>query len=138
MTFEIFVSSAVVSTIFGFVGNIIAAKIAQNTAVKAAQETATQEIKRMERTWEREDLVSSDEEFAAMTAAVARYVHRNTIEHGIDAAGKVAGVRSKEHGEMGRILDALHKSIDDRDQEKAALEMSKAIDEKRKIKGYSD
>lgn len=138
MTFEIFVSSAVVSTVFGFIGNIIAAKIAQKTAIKTAQETATQEIKKMERTWEREDLVSSDEEFSAMTTAVARYVHRNSIEHGVDAAGKVAGVRSKEHGEMGKILDDLHKSIDDRNLEQAAIELSKAIDEKRKIKGHSD
>ena len=135
MTFEIFVSSAVVSTVFGFAGNLIAAKIAQKTAIKTAQETATQEIKKMERAWEREDLVSSDEEFSAMATAVARYVHRNSMENGVDAAGKVAGVRSKEHGEMGRILDALHNSIDDRDLEKAAQELSKAIEEKRRIKG---
>lgn len=136
MTIKIFVSAAVVSAVITLIGNIIAAKIAQRTAIKTAQETTNQEIKKLEKTWEREDLVSSDEEFSAMATAVARYIHRNSIENGIDAAGKVAGVRSKEHGEMGRILDALHTSIDDRNLERAALKLSQAIDEKRKIKGY--
>lgn len=138
MTIKVFVSAAVVSAFITLIGNIIAAKIAQKTALKTALETTNQEIKKLEKTWEREDIVSSEEEFSAMTTAVARYIHRNTIDNGVDAAGKVAGVRSKEHGEMGRILDALHQSIDDRDLEKSAMKLSEAIDAKRKIKGYND
>lgn len=138
MTIEIVVSSAVVSAFITLIGTIVSAKTAQKTAIKAAQETANQEIKKLERTWEREDIVSSDEEFSAMASAVAMYVHRDSAENGVNAAGKVAGVRSKEHGELGHILDSLHKSIDDRNLEKAAENLSRAIDEKRKIKGHAD
>lgn len=137
MTITIVISAAVVSALISLIGNIISAAIAHRTALKTAQETANQEIKQLEKTWEREDIVSSEEEFAAMAAAVAKYIHRNTIDNGVDAAGKVAGVRSKEHGDLGKILDTLHKSIDDRDPEKAALALSEAIDAKRKIHGHS-
>lgn len=138
MTIKIVISAAVVSALISLIGNIISAMIAHKTALKTAQETANQEIKQLEKTWEREDIVSSEEEFAAMAAAVAKYIHRNTIDNGVDAAGKVAGIRSKEHGKLGNILDALHKSIDNRDLEKAAMSLSAAIDAKRKINGYSD
>ena len=137
MTIEIAISSAVVGAIVSFVGNIIAAKIAQKTAIKAAQEATAQEIKKLERTWEREDIVSSDEEFAEMSCAVSKYIHRNTIENGTDAVGKVASIRSKEHGELGRILDALHKCLDDRDLDGASKELTKAIDEKRRLNDNS-
>lgn len=138
MTFEIVVSSAVAGAVVSLIGSIITAKIAQNAARDTAKETANQEIKKLEKTWEREDIISSEEEFSAMANAVARYIHQNTLNNGVDAAGKVAGVRSKEHGKIGRILDELHKSIDDRDLEKAALNLSEVIDAKRKIKGYED
>lgn len=135
MTVEIVISSAVVGAIISLIGNIIAAKIAQRTAVKTAQETTNHEIKKLEKTWEREDVVSSDEEFAEMACAVAKYVHRNTIDNGVDATGKVASVRSKEHGELGRILDSLHENLDKRDLEGSAAALSKAIEEKRRLKG---
>lgn len=81
MTIEIIISSAVVGAVISLIGSIITAKIAQKTAIKAAQEATNQEIKKMERTWEREDIVSSDEEFAAMAEAVGKYVHRNNFEN---------------------------------------------------------
>lgn len=136
MTFQIIVSSAVAGAIVSLIGSIITAKIAQNTARETAKETANQEIKKLEKTWEREDIISSEEEFAAMADAVARCIHRNTVDNGVDAAGKVAGIRSKERGALGEILDDLHKSITDRDLPKAGKELSKAIDEKRRIRGY--
>mgnify|MGYP003290777720 CR=1 FL=1 len=136
MTIEIAISSAVVGAIVSFVGNIIAAKIAQKTAIKAAQEATAQEIKKLERTWEREDIVSSDEEFAAMAGAVGRYIHRDTIDNGAAAAERVSYIRSKEHGELGIILDRLHASLDERDLERADHELTNAINEKRRLKGH--
>ena len=136
MTIEIIISSAVVGAVISLIGSIITAKISQKTAIKAAREAANQEIKKMERTWEREDIVSSDEEFAAMAGAVARYIHRETIDNGADAAERVSAIRSKEHGELGRILDTLHTCLDERDLARADRELSKAIDEKRRLKGH--
>lgn len=134
MTIKIYVSAAVVSAVITLIGNLVAAKIAQRTAIKAAQETTNQEIKKLERTWEREDVVSSDEEFAEMAKTVAQYVHRDTIQHGSAAVGLVASVRAKEYGELGQILDALHKALDDRDLARAERELTKAINKKREIK----
>lgn len=136
MTIEIIISSAVVGAVISLIGSIITAKIAQKTAIKAAQETTNQEIKKLERTWEREDIVSSDEEFAAMAGAVGRFIHRTSYENGEDATEKVAAIRSKEYGTLGSILDCLHKSLDARDYERAERELSKAIDEKRRLKGH--
>lgn len=134
MTIKVFVSAAVVSAIITLIGNIIAAKIAQRTALKTAQETTNQEIKKLERTWEREDIVSSDDEFAEMAAAVAKFVHHNSYEHRDKAVAKVAAVRSKESGCLGEDLDLLYDAIRMNKQLEADQYLTMAINEKRDIK----
>ena len=134
MTFTFFISTAAVSAITAAITGIVVALITRKTTLEAAREAASQEIKKLERTWEREDIVSSDEEFAEMSSAVAIYVYQATIPHSRDAIGKVASVRSKEHDNLGRILDALHQSITNGDTSRAERELTKAIDEKRRLK----
>lgn len=134
MTFKIFISSAIVSAIITTFGTIIAAKIAQKTARETAQETANQEIKKMERTWEREDLVSSDEEFAEMASIVSKYVSFGTGAWSDEAIAKVAAIRSKEKGELGKIMDDLYKCIMDDMYVNADRLLTKAINEKRRLK----
>lgn len=137
MTIKIIISSAIVSAVIAAIGGIITTMITQRSTRKIAQETANQELKKMERTWEREDVVSSDEEFAAMASAAAKYIHRGTIQRANEAIGLVASVRAKEYGELGRILDSLHYSLDKRDLESAERELTKAINKKRELK-YQD
>ena len=134
MTIKIFISSAIVSAVIAAIGGIITTIITQRNTRKIAQEAANQEIQKMERTWEREDVVSSDEEFAAMSCAAAKYIHCNTVKLASDAIGMVASVRAKEYGELGRILDELHKALDNRDLERADRELTKAINKKRELK----
>ena len=134
MTIEIFISSAIVSAFIATIGSIITAKITQKTAVKTAEDTANKEIEKLERTWQREDVVSSDEEFGEMASAVASFVHMSNGAFSLDAAKAVASIRSKETGELASTLDLLYKSIQDDDYPKADMLLSEAIAEKRKVK----
>lgn len=134
MTIKVFVSAAVVSAIITLIGNIIAAKIAQRTALKTAQETTNQEIKKLEKTWEREDIVTSDDEFAEMSAAVAKFVYHNSPSTTRDALANVAAVRSKESGSLGEDLDFLYDAIRLNKQTDANKFLTMAINERRKIK----
>lgn len=79
MTIKIVISAAIVSTIITVIGSLITAKMARTTAKETAREAADQEIKKLERTWAREDVVSSDEEFAEMAKAIATYIHCPTV-----------------------------------------------------------
>lgn len=136
MYYKIVISSAVVSAVIAAIGGIITTVITQRNTREIAQETATQEIKKMERTWEREDMVSSEEEFSEMANAVARYIHRNTLAHANEAVGLVASIRAKEYGELGQILDALYAALDACDTARADKELTKAIDKKRELRGH--
>ena len=137
MTIEIFISSAVVSALITFVGTIISSSIARKSAKETAQETANKEIEKMKLTWQREDIVSSDEEFADMCAVVAKYSSFATGMWGDEAIEKVGSVRSKECGKLGKIMDDLYDSVkQDRFQE-ADIHLSAAINEKRRIKSQA-
>lgn len=133
MTFEIFVSSAVVSTVFGFIGNIIAAKIAQKTAIKEAQEAAIQEIKKMERVWEREDIISSDAEFSEMIRMSILFALRTNIGQP-DVLANIGAVRAKECGELAGALDDLYRAVKGYAYEDADRCVDRAIELKRKLR----
>lgn len=133
MTFKIVVSAAVVSAIITAIGGIITAKMARTTAVQAAQEAADQEIKKLERTWAREDVVSSDEEFAEMASAAATYLHFPTGATRKNAIGKVAAIRAKECGALGKELDMLYAAVVKQDEVKAEKALTAAIDLKREL-----
>lgn len=134
MTFKIFISSAVISAIVAALGNIIAAKIAQKTAKETAQETANKEIEKLERTWEREDLVSSDEEFAEMATKVSAFVYFADGTGGLDALKTIAAIRSKEKGEIACMLDRLYTAVHRDNYQDADDLLTSAINEKRRIK----
>ena len=83
----------------------------------------------MKLTWNREDTVSSDEEFAKMVSAVSRFVYYNCGTNQEDALVKVAAVRSKENLLLGMILDQLYDCILDCKEEKARILLDDAIRE---------
>lgn len=134
MEFTFFVSSAVVSAIIAAIAGVITANISRKTARDTAQETTSREIEKLERTWDREDIVSSDEEFAEMASIVTRFVAVADGMWCVEAAEKVAAVRSKEIGEIGHILDALYKNILNDDFSGTEQCLTNAIQEKRRIK----
>lgn len=111
MSFKIFISSAIVSAIVTVIGSIITTVIAQRSAKAVAQETANQEIKKLERTWEREDAISSDDEFSAMVKAASAFIHSNNFATKRSALEEIAVIRAKEAGELAKIADDLYSSV---------------------------
>lgn len=134
MTLKIIISSAIVSAVITVLGNIITAKISQKAAIEAAKKTANHEIDKMERIWQREDIVSSDEEFAEMASVVAKFASFANGAFSSDALEKVAAIRSKESGQIGTIMDNLYKSVLSDSYPQADNLLTQAIDEKRRIK----
>lgn len=134
MDLETIFSSVAVSAIISLIGSVIVAFISRKAAIRTAKETANHEMEKLERTWNHDDVVSSDDEFAEMASIVSRFVGMETGAWGIDALSKVAELRSRESGVMGSILDNLYCSIKDDDYPRANELLSKAIEEKRRIK----
>ena len=124
----------IVCAIITTFGTILSALIAW----AVSRSTAKRELKKMRLMWEREDIVSSDDDFAQMAESVARYIHRNRSSDGVDAAGKVNALRAKESGTLANALDLLYFALDDSkhcidpDFEKIQQCLSKVIEEKRK------
>lgn len=132
MKFEFFISSAAITAIASLVSAIISAYIAKRTA----ETTANKEIEKMELKWAREDIVSSDTEFGEMSRAVAKLFHYGHGDINIEqeAIGQIAYVRSKEHGELGQILDELYSAVKNSDYIVGEELLAKAISKKREIK----
>ncbi len=134
MDWKTIISSAVISTIITVIGSVIVAHISRKTAVETAKETANHELEKLERTWDHDDIVSSDDEFAEMAALISKFVCYATGAWNIDALSKVAEVRSRESGTLGDILDSLYISIENRQYQETDVLLTKAIDEKRRLK----
>lgn len=99
-----------------------------------SRSTANKEIEKLQLSWEREDIISSDDEFADMTGAVAKYVSHNTSSNQRDAIERVASVRSKEAGTLGRLLDELYIDVKSSNIHNADIHLSQVIDQKREAK----
>lgn len=104
-----------------------------------SRSSAAKEIEKMRLSWEREDVVSSDEEFGEMCAAVATSVHYDSFTNRSKAGALVASVRSKEQGTLGNLLDDLYFSLE-RTHNTTTIDelLSKVIIEKRKRKCTQD
>lgn len=96
--------------------------------------TANKEIEKLRLTWEREDIVSSDEDFAEMSAAVAEFVSNGYHRARESAMAKAAAIRSKESGEMADALDRLYRALANHNIYETDEALSRVIKEKRKAK----
>ena len=100
--------------------------------------TANKEIEKMQLIWNREDIVSSDDEFAEMAGKVARFVQSPSSVHQRDAMELVAAVRSKELGTIAPLLDELYQSINDGNTQHTDSQLSKVIKQKRETKNNAN
>ena len=137
MILKVVISSAVISAVITFIGTVISASIARKSAKETAQETANKEIEKMKLTWQREDIVSSDEEFAEMASIVAKFCAFETGAWSDEAIEKVGAIRSKECGALGQIMDDLYDSVKHCKYAEADMHLSLAINEKRRIKSQA-
>lgn len=135
MQISFFISSAIVCALITGIGNFFttrtAQKIAKETAIEAATEAANKEIEKMERTWQHEELVSSDDEFSRMAASVASFVHHRSNRETAEAIKAIAVVRSKEYGMITFTLDELYIAVMTQQYDKADELLSQAIFQKR-------
>ena len=134
MDLQTIISSAVVSTAITVIGSIIVAHISRKAAIGTAKETASRELEKLERTWNHDDIVSSDDEFAEMAALVSKFVCFANGGWQVDALSKVAEVRSRESGKLGDILDKLYVRIGQQYYRETDVLLAEAIAEKRRLK----
>lgn len=97
--------------------------------------TANKEIRKLQMTWKREDIISSDDEFADMSAEVAKYVQSASFTFQQSSMAKVAFIRSKELGELSDKLDSLYSAIKSGKPTESDDCLSAVLEEKRKRKG---
>lgn len=127
-------TSEVICTIITVGGVIVSALI----SYAISRSTANKEIEKMRLSWEREDVISSDDEFASMSGAVAKFINHNSTINRRDAIEQVASVRSKESGALRRLLDDLFLDINSDNVESADIHLSQVIDQKREAKSKTN
>ena len=91
----------------------------------------------MQLSWIREDIVSSDDDFAEMASLVAQYVVTGAPSYRTSAIAKTAAIRSKESGEIADKLDKLYSALGKSDVTKLNA-LDHVIEEKRKAKGKNE
>lgn len=95
---------------------------------------AKREIQNLQMTWKREDIISSDADFADMSASVAKYAKSGNSGHQRDALAKIAAIRSVETGSIAIKLDTLYFEVKNGNLSKTDICLTEAIEEKRKYK----
>lgn len=123
-------TTEVICALIAVGGTLISALI----SYAVSRSTASKEIEKMKLTWEHEDVVSSDDEFADMSALVAQFVHSHLQGHQQIAMSKIAAIRSKESGNIASLLDELYSAVRSGNISAADSCLSKVIDEKRHAK----
>ena len=123
---------------------IICAVIAATGAVLSAliawfvsRSAAAKEIEKLRLTWEREDVVSSDDEYASMAAVVASYIQCDNGHCQREAMAAVASVRIKESGDIGVALDQLYECISNDQIHKTDSALTHVIEKKREAKSQA-
>lgn len=100
-----------------------------------SRSTANKEVEKLKLTWEREDVVSSDDEFAKMASSVASYIQCNNSHYHREAMSSTAAIRSKETGELGVLLDNLYNAIEQNSVFETSRALTEVIKKKREARG---
>ena len=127
-------SSEITCAIITTVGLIMSTLI----SLFVARSTATNEIKKMRLSWEREDTVSSDDEFAAMASAVATYICCDVLLNHIDAMAKISALRAKEGAELSKHLDELYFAVREERHNQIDPLLTELLNKKREIKSNAN
>lgn len=123
-------STEVICALISVGGALLSALISYGVS----RSTANKEVERMRLTWEREDVVSSDDEFAAMSSSVAKFVQSGRTSCQQAAMAEIAAIRSKESGNLAYLLDDLYFAVQSGNIGNSDVCLTKVIDEKRDTK----
>lgn len=124
----------VICTLITLCGTIISAVISWFVS----RYSTNKEIEKLKLTWEREDVVSSDDEFAAMISDIAELIFYDCPEQKRETLSKVAAARSKESGTLATSLDDIYYAIREDDKREMERVLFYLIEEKRKAKRNAD
>lgn len=130
MKIDSIISSELICSLISVAGVIVSALISRNVS----KNTTAKEIEQMKLTWEREDLVSSEDDFGEMTASVARYISGFHVSSQRDALAKIASIRAKENGALGVALDELYQAVYHRSIMEINDRLTKVINARRDTK----
>ena len=107
------VSPEVACTLITIAGSVITVLISNRNAKIQARSTASDEVEKMTRTWQREDKLSSEEEFKAVCETIAAYLHDGTSDSQGEALVNIAGMRATTNGQLAEVLDGIYETIRD-------------------------
>ena len=127
-------SSEMICALIAVAGTVLSALISYGVS----RYTASKELEKMKLTWEREDIVSSEDEFAAMAKAVGAFVQSSHPSHQRAAMELVAAARSKEIGALGSLLDHLYMHIQSGHIGNTDVGLTKVINQKREAKSKAN
>ena len=128
------VSSEMICALIAVAGTVLSALISYGVS----RYTANKELEKMKMTWEREDVVSSEDEFSAMSKAVGAFVQSGRPHHQRVAMELVAAARSKESGALGSLLDELYMHIQSGHVSNTDVWLTKVINQKREAKSKAN
>lgn len=94
--------------------------------------TASKEIKKLELEFEHNDNAKLAAELSDALAAAAKYANKPVRMFHTDAVTKVAAVRVRYGGEIGRLLDALYNDLTSENPSNIDCTLALLVDEKRK------
>lgn len=124
---KITLSTEVLCTIITVCGVVISALI----SLLSAHYSASKELKKIERTWAREDETASASEFSeAMRVAILFAMKYNIPQY--DVLAPIGALRAKESGELADVLDQLYDAVKRRDHSEADRCIDTAINLRRK------
>lgn len=126
-------STEVICALIAAGGTLLSAVVAWFVSRAAANK----EIEKLKLTWAREDVITSDEDFAKMCAAVSRCVQTMRSRDTDTAVALVSSVRSKEVGVLADSLDNLYASLRCSGAFNVDECLTKVIEEKRKVKRHA-
>lgn len=94
--------------------------------------TASKEIKKLELEFEHNDNAKLSAELSDALAAAAKYANKPVRMFHTDAVTKVATVRVRYGGEIGRILDVLYNDLTSETSSNIDRTLALLVEEKRK------
>lgn len=127
-------TTEVICSLIALAGTVISALI----AYFVSRSTANKEVEKLKLTWEHEDLVSTDDEYAEMAASVAKFILRHNGSDQRDALACVASIRSKETSEIANSLDNLYRAIRDWKLNDVDMLLTQVVEKKRESKCKAD
>ena len=100
-------SPEIICTLISVTGVVLSGVI----SVISSRIIANNELKKLERSWAREDSATSDEEIEQLAAAIYDFVTCGNDNFRLPAISKLAAIRAKETSDLAPLLDQLHDAL---------------------------